>query len=401
MSVVSGSAEVRGVPSPPSPPLHRVSFPAAAPPRPVTLPNSTPAWLVTRYQDVRRVLTDPRFGRAELYADDAPRAGGTPNVADTPASMFNQDGPDHLRLRRTVQHAFTPRTVEVWRPWVASVVEQLIDDLVDAGPPLDVVAAFTHPLPFTVMSRLMGLEELQPEQLRHWARYAFANDTPATGEEAEVGAEFREFAAGLLGDRRGRPGDDLVSSLVLAADEDGGIPEEQLVHLVCGLVAGGNDSATASIGNALVYLLGERRENWPRLADADLAETASERLLHSIPIGDDESGTRRAAEDVEIGGVTIPAGSVVAVSFGSANRDPAVFPPERAGDLFAPLEAPTMAFGAGQHFCLGAWLMRTQLHLSLHRLAARLPGLRLTEPVQSIVWHRSTTRSPLRLPVAW
>jgi cytochrome P450 len=151
-----------------------------------------------------------------------------------------------------------------------------------------------------------------------------------------------------------------------------------------------------------VYVLGEHRESWPRLACAESAESATERLLHRIPLGDEESGSRRAVEDVEIGGVTIPAGSAVAVSFGSANRDPAVFPHEHPGDLFVPLEAPTLAFSAGPHYCLGAWLVRMEMHLSLHRLAVRLPGLRLTEPVEAIEWRRhTTTRAPQRLRATW
>jgi cytochrome P450 len=356
---------------------------------------------VTRYQDVRKVLTDSRFSRAQLYVADAPRPGGTPNVANTPESMFNQDGLDHLRLRRTVQKAFTPQAVERWRPWVATVVEQLLDDLVAAGPPADLVGSFTHPLPFAVVGRLMGLDGLEPGRLRHWAEFAFADDSASPEEAAEAQAQFGRFAAGLLAERRREPGEDLVSSLVEAADQDGGIPEEQLVLLVCGLAAGGNDSATAAIGNSLVYLLGERPESWPRLARAELAKTATERLLHRIPLGDEENGTRRAVEDVDVGGVTIPAGAVVAVSFGSANRDPEFFPHDHPGDLFTSLEAPTMAFSAGPHYCLGAWLIRLELHLTLHRLATRLPDLRLTDPIETLQWRRSTTRSPRSLRVTW
>ncbi|GHH84554.1 cytochrome P450 [Streptomyces sulfonofaciens] len=383
------------------PPLHRLEFAAAARPRPVSRPDGGTAWLVTRYKDVRQVLTDPRFSRAQLYTEDAPRTSGTPNVADTPESMFNQDGPDHLRLRRTVQQAFTPRAVGRWRPWVASVVERLLDDLVDTGAPADLVASFTRPLPFAVISTLMGLEGLEPARLRHWASYAFADGSDSRKDAAEARAQFGRFAARLLAERRREPGDDLVSRLVRAADQEGGIPEEQLVQLVCGLAAGGNDSATAAIGNAVVYLLSERRTSWPRLACTERARVATERLIHRIPLGDEESGTRRAVSDVRVGGVTIPAGSVVAVSFGSANRDPEVFPPEHPGDLFAPLDAPTMAFGAGPHHCLGSWLIRMEMHLSLERLATRLPGLRLAEPVGAIEWHRTTTRSPQRLRVLW
>ncbi|MFI5619769.1 cytochrome P450 [Streptomyces sp. NPDC051567] len=383
------------------PPLHRLTYAEVGPPRPTTLPNGTPAWLITRYQEARQVLTDPRFSRAELLAPDAPVLGDAADVATSPASIFNQDGEGHRRLRRTVQSAFTPRAVAGWEPWVASAVEQVLDTMEAAGPPADLVASFTRPLPFAVTSRLMGLEGLDAERLGHWTGYVLAEDRPAE-EVAAVLEEFAGFAAGLIAERRRAPGEDLVGRLVRAADEDGAIPEEQLVHLVCGLASSGNESTTGMLGNSLVYLLGERRDAWSRLADDGAAALATERLLHAIPLGDEESSTRRAVEDVEIGGVSIAAGSVVAVSFGSANRDRSVFPGEPTGDLFAPLEAASMAFGAGPHHCLGARLIRMEMRLALRGIAARFPELRLTEPVESIAWQLgSTTRSPERLGAAW
>jgi cytochrome P450 len=386
-------------------PLHRVRFDEPGPPRLTTLPNGTPLWVVSRHRDVCQVLTDPRFGRCLLYTPDAPPLTDAPNLAHDPDLLFNQDGPEHGRLRRSVQRAFTPRAIARWRPWVASVVEELLDDLVGGGPPSDAIATFTLPLPIAVISRLMGLDGVDQDRMRTWSSYAFGDGSYSPQEMEAALADFTRFSAELLAERRRVPGDDLVSGLLRVAEDEGGIPEAHLVSLVGGLVVAGLDTTTTALGNALVYLLGERPESWARLGrDEAAVEAAVERLLF-IPLGDPEGipgSTRRAAVDIEVGGVTIPAGSVVAAHRIIANRDPEVFPNGSLGELFAPLEGQSLAFGAGPHNCLGAWLARMELRLAISLLAARLPGLRLAEPVAAIEWRRSaSTRSPARLMVVW
>ncbi|MFB6710967.1 MULTISPECIES: cytochrome P450 [unclassified Streptomyces] len=387
----------------PTLPLHRLGFDSPGPPRQVDLPDGTRAWLVSRYEDVRKVLTDTRFGRAGLHTPDAAPLTADPGLVGSLDLMFNQDGEDHLRLRRSLRRAFTPRAVARWRPWIATIVEQRLDELAAGAPPVDLVAAFTLPLPVEVISRLMGLDTPARQRLRHWTQYAFSDGSHPKEEMDAALAEFAAFGAALLAERRNAPGDDLTSVLVRAADEEGGIPEGQLVDLVCGLVVGGHDSTMTMLGNALLYLLGERPESWARLGeDERAAEAVAERLLHLVPLGDDRGTARHTAADAEVGGVTIPAGSVVLADCGMANRDPDVFPPRPFDDLFAPLAAPTLSFGAGPHYCLGAWLARLELQLSLHRLAARFPGLRLARPAEEIEWRRGTTsRSPQRITVTW
>ncbi|MFC8658731.1 cytochrome P450 [Streptomyces parvus] len=384
-------------------PMHRLRFEEPGPPCPTELPDGTPAWRVSRYADVRQVLSDPRFGRAQLYAPDAPALSDVPDLVNDPDLMFNQDGPDHLRLRRTLRRAFTPRAVARWRPWIASIVEELLDRLGAKPQPADVVAEFAVPLPVAVISRLMGIDESAWDRLRHWSEHAFSDGTHESGQVAAARKEFSTFGADLLMERRRAPGEDLVSGLVAAADEEQGIPEAQLVTLVCGLVVGGHDSTMTMLGNALLYLLGERRDTWTRLgADEEAAGRMADRLVHLVPLGDERGSTRHAATEIEVGGVTIPAGAIVIADCGTANRDPDVFPAATLHDLFAPLEAPTLSFGAGPHYCLGAWLARTELQLALHRLASRFPDLRLAAPTDTIVWRTGTTsRSPRSLRVRW
>ncbi|MEU6237688.1 cytochrome P450 [Kitasatospora sp. NPDC047058] len=388
------------------PPLHCLRRLSAGPPRLGTLPTGTPVWLVTRHADVRQVLTDPRLGRAPLHAPDAPPLSVVPNLLDDPQSMLNIDGTEHQRLRRTVQRAFTPRAIARWRPWVASVVEGLLDELIDQGSPADIVAAYTRPLPVAVISRLMGLDGLDGKRLAHWSDHALSTTAySATAIRAAI-AEFSAFGAELIAERRAAPGDDLVSGLLAAAAESGDITEEQLVSLVIGLVVAGHETTMTTLGNALVYLLGDGREAWRRLAsDEQSAATATEQLLRSVPLGDKDhlpGLLRRALEDVEVGGVVIPAGSVVAADADAANQDPEVFTGDLRTELFAPLGAPMFTFGAGPHHCLGAWLARMELELALHRLARRLPSLRPAAPADAIEWRRGLlTRSPHTLQVVW
>ncbi|MER5635427.1 cytochrome P450 [Kitasatospora sp. NPDC002227] len=385
-------------------PLHCLLHAEPGPPRLAALPTGTPVWVVTRHADVRQALTDPRLDRASLYAPDAPQVTLVPNLLDAPDTLLNIDGPEHQALRRTVQRAFTPRAIERWRPWVASVVEDLLDGVAAAGSPADVVATFTRPLPVQVISRLMGLDNHDLSRLSHWSDHALSATAYTAEEIQQAMQEFGAFGYQLVTERRKAPGDDLVSSLVLAADETGGATEMQLTMLVIGLVVAGHETTMTTLGNALVYLLDENREGWARIgADPAAAVQATEQALRTIPLGDRSTAPgllRRANADLEIGGVTIPAGSVVAADPSSANHDPAVYP--EGIDLFAPLGTPSLTFGAGPHHCLGAWLARMELELGLHGLARRFPELRLTEPTDRITWRTGLlTRSPLTLGVAW
>ncbi|MFB6892366.1 cytochrome P450 [Kitasatospora sp. NPDC056327] len=388
------------------PPLHCLRLLEPGPPRLAALPTGTPVWLISRHSEVRQVLTDPRLGRAALYEPDAPPIVLTPNILDDPASMLNIDGVEHQRLRRTVQRAFTPRAIARWRPWVASVVEGLIDELIDRGSPADIVAAYTRPLPIAVIGRLMDLDGLDGKRLEHWSDHALSTSAYSAGAIAAAMVEFAGFGAEVIAERRAAPGDDLVSSLLAAAADTPGVTEAQIVTLVIGLVVAGHETTMTALGNALVYLLGDGRDAWRQLAsDEQSAAAATEQLLRAVPLGDSDALPgllRRAVEDVEIGGVRIPAGSVVAADVGTANTDPGVFTGDLLTELFSPLAAPMYTFGAGPHHCLGAWLARMELELALHRLARRLPALRLAEATEALDWRRGLlTRSPQRLRVAW
>ncbi|WKX70542.1 cytochrome P450 [Streptomyces sp. XD-27] len=173
------------------------------------------------------------------------------------------------------------------------------------------------------------------------------------------------------------------------------------------------ETTQVALGNSVVYLLDEAPEAWRRLGEAGTEDEAGaaplvEQLLRFIPRADVTTGggiLRRATAEVEVGGVTVAAGDVLSVDILAAGRDPEVFAPDLCAGtdgLFRPLPAQSLTFGAGPHHCLGAWLARMTMELALHRLARRLPRLRLAGPVDAVEWRQGMrTRSPLRLEVAW
>ncbi|MEU5633369.1 cytochrome P450 [Streptomyces rishiriensis] len=352
------------------------------------------------------MLADPRLNRAHLFAADAPRLTPYPNLLDNPDILNNLDGIEHQRLRRTVSRTFTPRALARWRPWVSSVVDELIDRLVESDRPVDLIGGFARSLPVAVFSRLMGLDGLDNKRLAYWGDHAFAAAAFPSHQVQEALTDFIAFGTELVAQRRADPGEDLVSTLVQAADEDDEVTEQQIVSLVILLVMAGHEVSTTVFGNTLVYLLTDGRATWRELgSDESKAPAAVDQLLRGIPISDRDvlpGFLRRAVEDVEIGGVVIPAGSVVAADTMSANLDPEVYPEDWRVETFSPLDTPHLAFGAGPHYCLGAWLARLEMELALHRLPKRLPGLRLAVPLEAIEWREGLlTRSPQNLPVTW
>ncbi|MGQ0838836.1 cytochrome P450 [Actinokineospora sp.] len=383
---------------------HRVDEPLG-PPFLAAMETGAPVWVVQRHPEARQVLTDPRFDRASLFAPDAPALTRYPNLLTDPNILNNLDGEEHRRLRRTVSRAFAPRAIARWRPWVASVVEGLIDRIADGPRPADLIAGFASSLPSAVLSRLMGLDEYDSERLAYWCDHAFSTTAFPPEQVRAALAEFAAFGAEVVVRRRAEPGDDLVSSLIMAADEDGGLPEEQIVGLITLLTVAGHEVMATVIANAIVYLLTDGGDAWRELgSDESLAPIAAENMLRGISIGGEDlpGFVRRAREDVELGGVLIKKGDLIAADVQVANLDPDVYPKDPRDHPFSAQSTPHLGLGAGPHFCLGAWLAKLEMELTLHRLPNRLPGLRLDVAPEDIVWRGGQmTRSPQTLPVTW
>ena len=364
----------------------------------VRMPYGEPAWLATRYADVRTVLGDARFSRAAATGRDQPRIRAH---AGPPGNIMSLDPPEHSRLRRLVMSAFTMRRVEALRPRAQEIADGLVDRMIADGSPGELVDGFALPLPITVICELLGVPVDDRHEFRVWSD-AFLSTTRFTPQEVadNVGA-LREYMAGLIADRRRESRDDLISALVIARDQDDRFSEDELLSMAEAILVAGHETTASQIPN-FVYVLMHNPAHLDALRDdPDLVPKAVEELMRFVPLGVGGSTARYALEDVDLGGVTVRAGEPVVVALNSANRDETVYPDPDEID-FARSDAPHVGFGHGAHHCLGAPLARMELQVALRTLVTRLPGLRVAGTDEDVVWKSGlATRAPEHFPIAW
>jgi cytochrome P450 len=364
----------------------------------VQLAYGEPAWLATRYEDVKVVLGDPRFSRAAADGRDQPRSRA---YAGAPGNIMSLDPPEHSRLRRLVMKAFTMRRVEQLRPRAQQIADQLVDRMVAGGTTADLVADFALPLPITVICELLGVPVADRNEFREWSD-AFLSTTKFTQQEVvDNVTALRKYMAGLIAQRRAEARDDLLSGLVVARDEEDRLSEDEMLSLAEGILVAGHETTASQIPN-FVYVLLHNPEHLAALrADPDLMPKAVEELMRFVPLGSGGGSARYALEDVELGGVTVRAGEPVVVALQSANHDESVFAEPDALN-FRRKESPHVGFGFGAHHCLGAPLARMELQVALSTLLNRLPGLRIAGSDDVVVWKTGlATRAPQHMPVTW
>jgi cytochrome P450 len=350
----------------------RESWPVA----PVRMPGYGRAWIVTRYADVRTVLTDPRM------AKDVHRwpGGGRSRPSEATgvyAHMLHADPPDHTRLRRLVQKAFTPRPAAL-RPRAEKIAAGLLEEMAAAhGDVIDLLDRYARPLPVAVICELLGI----PAADRAWiAVTVAAYDERAEHERVE--RELAAYFAELIAARRAEPGDDLVSALVIArGSTDGaadGLTANELLSTVFLLVMAGFDTTVNLIASGTLALLTHPGQKTRLRQDPSLLPAAVEELLRfTNPVN--HANDRFTTQDAPVGDVVIPAGEWVLPATSSANRDPARFPDPDRLDLDRDTSG-HLAFGHGVHYCLGAPLARMEAEVALGALLARFPRISLAVP---------------------
>ncbi|RFU37267.1 cytochrome P450 [Actinomadura logoneensis] len=373
---------------------------ARAPVR-VRLPYGAPAWLVTRYEDARYVLSSPSFARdprrAGIAEDDIARV--TP-VDITVQTMVSTDPPDHTRVRRFVYRAFTPRRIERLRPGTERIADRLVDAMVEQGPPADLFEAFGLALPVQVICDLLGVPAADRDRFTAWTG-TLIDTGGLPPEEVMAGiAEMNAYLAEQADLRARNPTDDLVGALVRARDAGDGLSRDELVNLVRTLLAAGHETTASQIPNFVFLLLGTG--DYRRLHDRpELVPSAVEELLRYVPLITQGSFPRFVLEDTEVGGMKLGRGDQVLVELSAANRDGSVFPDPDVLDVGRAAN-PHVAFGFGLHRCVGAALARMELQVALATLTRRLPGLRLAVPADEVPWCADRiVRRPRGLPVTW
>ncbi|WP_419996897.1 cytochrome P450 [Streptomyces boninensis] len=356
------------------------------------------AWLVTRYDDVKLVTSDPRFKRDLVVDRDVTRSIPAP-VAAQRASLQYLDPPDHTRLRKVVARAFTARSMKRLRPMAEAKAAELLENMAGQGAPADAVEHLNDPFPQAVVNDLLGVPEEGREVLGALGdQILSADDDHERRRQARAAA--RKVIVDLLASRRTDPEEDLAGVLAQATDA-GEISEDEAVSLATAIQISGGHAVRNNTAN-MIYALLTHPEQLARLrAEPELLPQAVDELLRYIPHRNGVGIPRIATEDVEVGGRTIKAGEVVYNSYVAANRDPAAFPDPHALDITRPALS-HLSFGHGPHHCLAAALARMESEVLIAALLGRFPDLRLAVPAEEIEWHtRALIRGPKALPVAW
>ena len=360
-------------------------------------PFGGPAWLATRYEDVKTVLADPRFSRAKAVADDVPRLVAFLPPPDTIMAM---DPPDHTRLRGAVAQAFTMRRIERLRLRVVEIVDGVLDAVSTHGAPADLVRLFALPVSMTVICEVLGVPYSDRDQFGAWIEAIMSSeDTPE--EIGRANEELMGYLAALVAQRRERPADDLLGVLVQASAAGGGLTDHEIIGLGSAVLIAGYIVTFHHIGSLAYALLASPAHHQQLLEHPELIPQAVEEMLRFVPPAIGEDMPRVATEDVELGGVVVRAGEAVLPSTMSANRDATVFADPEQMD-FTRRDNPHLGFGHGPHHCLGTHLARVELQVVIASLLRRFPGLRLAGPAQDVPWREDTVWSgPRELMVEW
>ena len=338
---------------------------------------------VLTYEAVQGVLRDKRWHSATGLA--ARMAGVTDEkfLARRRVSILSAEGDMHVRLRRLVGQAFSPRSADRLRPFMREVMNGLVDPLAAAGR-ADVALDICDPYPIPVICELLGAPK---EDWRLFSRLAEDVLLVFSGNLLEIlprvvaaQEELEEYAKGLIAARRSTPADDLITDLIAAEEAGDRLDIDELVMMVEAVIVGGTDTTRNQLGLA-VALFAEHPDQWAMLAeDPSLAPRAVDEVMRYH--GAVANTVRFASEDIEFNGVLFPAGTIMSTSMATANFDPAVFPDALRFDIRRePVGQPHLSFGSGIHFCLGSWLARAELQEALLILSRRMPNLRLDGPV--------------------
>ncbi|HEX5115039.1 MAG TPA: cytochrome P450 [Pseudonocardiaceae bacterium] len=372
-----------------------------APVEPYQMPGGRRVWFVTRYDDVRAALADPLLGKdsrrmEELFGPRDRRsefqAGGVLG-----AHMLNSDPPDHERLRRMVNRAFTARRIEGLRPRIEDITAGLLD-AIEPGTEVDLLDVFAFPLPITVICELLGMPEADRAEFRAWSNVLISGGRRETVQQAQ--RSMAAALAGLVAAKRADPGDDMLSDLVRARDADDRLSENELTSMAFLLLVAGHETTVNLIGNGVLALLDNPDQQAALRADRSLLPAAIEEMLrYEGPLRN--ATMRFTLASTTIGGVEVPAGEIVMLSVGSANRDGRRFADPDEFDL---RHDPTghLAFGHGIHFCLGAPLARLEAEVAFTGLLNRFGRIELAVPRDEVRWRpgnlfRALERFPVRL----
>ncbi|WP_327381455.1 cytochrome P450 [Streptomyces sp. NBC_01207] len=372
------------------------------PVRQVTLWSGQRIWAVSRYQDVRTVLTDERFS-ADITREGFPLMRPSVGLAFRSVGRRNFmriDGPEHVRLRKMVTQDFTAKAVERWRPEIQKLTDSIIDSLLADGKPFDLVSEIAEEIPTRVICWMLGI----PEQDRAFfrgitTRYMSTQSTPE--ETKEVVESLIAYLDRLIDTKREQPEDDMLSRLVHEHLLTGDLDRADLNATARLMLVAGHESSVSMISMGTLALL-EHPEKWAALrADLSQLPAAIEELLRYLTVVH-QTAVRVTAEEVAVGGVVIPEGQGVIALTSSADRDGDYFADPDTIDWTRKRLRQHFAFGYGPHHCLGHLLAKVELQVVFGALLRRMPNLRLAVPFAELNFKNDQSITGVtRLPVIW
>jgi pimeloyl-[acyl-carrier protein] synthase len=366
------------------------------------------AWLVSRYADVAAILQDKRFVKsgfvdlrmAALHIREEELELHPLLLMQRKWLMF-LDPPHQTRIRMAFAQAFSPHVIHAMRTDIQEIVDKLIDKVQDRGI-LDLIGDFGHPLPVLVISRILGVPTTDSMEFKQWSQDISRTVDPILTDEilerANVAATaMTEYFQELLADRRKNPRQDLLTDLARAVGSENGLTEEEAVATCVALFVSGYETTVNLIGNGMLALLRHPDQLQLLRENPSLIQSAVEELLrYDCSV---QQPSRRALEDVEIGGKVIRKNQRLFLLLGAANRDSTQFPNPDRLDITRKNNA-HLAFGRGVHFCVGVWLARLEGQIAISTLLRRLPNLTLQTDTPA--WRAASNWRGLKaLPVSF
>jgi cytochrome P450 len=355
---------------------------------------------VMRHEDVVALLRERRFHSAIGMLAQMSGVSDEDLSGRQQRSILALEGDPHGRLRRLVAPAFTPKSADRLRPFMRSVVDGLVDPLVESGR-CEMVHDICEPYPIPIVCELLGAPKEDWKLFSAWATDIFrifngdvANDLPAIKAAMQ---ELDDYVRAMVDERRSRPADDLLSDLIAAEEAGDRLTTDELVMMTEAVLMAGTDTTRNQLACA-VALFTEYPDQWKLLGERpELAPTAVEECMRYL--GAVRGTARIASEDIEYRDVLFPAGTLVAISLAAANFDPSVMGDDAERfDITQKRPAQHMTFGSGIHHCLGASLARAELQEALPLLARRMPDLAVDGAIE---WKPETVGiwGPAHLPL--
>lgn len=346
--------------------------------------NSDGSLVLTRFDDIVAVYRDTALWRSDKRAAFGPRFGNSPLFEHHTTSLVFRDPPDHTRIRKLFQHAFTRKALAVLEGRIEALVDGYLDQLEDQGG-MEFVSEFSFRLPLEVVADMLGVPSEDRELIRDWALLILGALEPTISKaEFDAGCEavedFKAYLRAQMAIRRRDPSarrEGEILSDLMAAEEDGEkLTELELLHQCIFLLNAGHETSTNMMSHGLIAFLENPTEIQRLTEDASLIDSAVEEVLrYQAPI---QINNRQAAADTEIGGAPVPAGTTVHMMLGAGNRDPAQFPdPDRFDITRRPNRH--LSFGLGVHICAGNALARLEASITFQKLFERFPKLQLTD----------------------